>query len=200
MRAKRPERLLLVALALLAACEPVPGQTRDGSGVIRSGLFVEISGGWGGALEDPGRLNGLFLAGRMGYSIASTATISVRFLSGKQKGEEIKPGTQADLQIGSVGGDLLLRILPASDVTPALIAGYSYSTQTAEGLPVFSGHGVTSGIAVVYHFAKYFALDASAMFSRTWYEPRPSGLAVSPFTEDRIWVEIGIGFYPGIGF
>ena len=190
----------LIALVFLVGSVQVAAQTGGYSGPVTSGLVVEILGGWGGAMEDPGRLGGMLLAGRLGYSINSTAAFNLRFLSADQKGKEVSPGVQADLHVGTVGADVVLRVLPGSNITPTAILGYGYSTQIAEGLPVYSGHGISSGIGLVYHFAGNFALDGSVIMSRTWYEPRTESSAIAPFTDTRIWGEIGIAFYPGLEF
>ena len=190
----------LIALVFLVGSVPAVAQTAGCPGTVTSGLVVEILGGWGGTIEDPGRLGGMLLAGRLGYSVNSTAAFNLRFLSANQKGEEVSPGVQADLHVGTVGADVVLRVLPGSNITPTAILGYGYSTQIAEGLPVYSGHGVSSGIGVVCHFSESFALDGSVMVSRTWYEPRTGSAGVLPFTDTRIWGEIGIAFYPGLEF
>jgi hypothetical protein len=187
--------LLLAHPAGVAAGGPV--ETR---GNVRSGLVVEISGGWGGEAADLSRYNGLMLAGRLGYAFDAGATIGLRFVSAKEKGESTDRGIQADVQIGSVGGDVQLRILPGSNPTPTLVIGYSYSTRIAEGLPSYGGHGITMGLALIWHFAEHFSLSASAVGSRTWYEPRIPGLGGSAFTGDRFSLEAGVAFYPGLDF
>lgn len=190
----------LIALVFFVGSAPAAAQAGGCPDTVKSGLVVEIFGGWGGATDDPGRLSGLLLAARLGYSVNSTAAFNLRFLSAKQKGEEVSPGVQADLHVGTVGADVVLRILPGSNVSPTAIVGYGYSTQIAEGLPVYSGHGFSSGIGLVYHFSGNFALDGSVMVSRTWYEPRTEGAGIVPFTDSRIWGEIGIAFFPGLEF
>jgi hypothetical protein len=150
--------LLLLSNMFLAAPPLVPGQEKAPVRFVRTGLFVELSGGGTGVSGDVKNQSGPFLGGRIGYVIASTISFNLRFVSGKTVLNDISlyPGTTYQPGIGTVAFEGAVRLMKGSPVYPIVFAGYGYSTLLENPYPVYDGNGYHAGIGVVYHFSKYF--------------------------------------------
>jgi Outer membrane protein beta-barrel domain len=194
--------ILLLLIILLAVPPSVPGQEKAQVRFVRTGLFVEMSGGGTGVAGDVKNQSGPFLGGRVGYVIASTFSFDLRFVSGKTMLNDVSlyPGTTYQPRIGTVAVEGAVRLLKGSPIYPILFAGYGYSTLLENPYPVYNGNGYVAGVGVIYHFTKYFSVGANGFFNRTWYHVRnlPAGATEVKFTDNRLGVEFTLGFWPGV--
>jgi hypothetical protein len=145
-----------------------------------SGLFVE--GGLG--------VKNIY-GGGVGHTVFPGFDFSLRVLTGPDE----KDGQKTDFSMGSFEGRITF--LPSGSFGPFLEIGYGISTLI--GVATYNGRGFQMAAGVRWLFAAHLELDFRAVFARTWYHQRdrpPFGLP--PFTYDRVWVMVSVGFTPGL--
>jgi hypothetical protein len=194
--------VFLISGLLVALPSHLASQDRGPTGIIRTGLFVELSGGGTGVVGDLRNQSGPFLGARLGYTITSTVSVNVRFISGKTLLADVSlyPGSMYQPGVGTVAFEGLFRFLRHSSLYPVVFAGYGWSTLHEQPRPTFNGSGYHMGAGIVYHFSVFFSVGLDVFFSRTWFHVRedPMVQANSGFTDDRLGGEISIGFWPGL--
>jgi hypothetical protein len=202
MRLPGAFHLLLLSIISLATPPSLPGQEKLPVRIVRTGFFVELSGGGTGVEGDVKNQSGPFIGGRIGYVIASTFSFNLRFVSGKTVMNDLSfpPSTTYQPGIGTVSVEGAVRLIGGSSIYPILFVGYGYSTLRETPYPVYNGNGYHAGIGVIYHFSRYFSIGADGFYCRTWYHVRdlPAGARDVSFTDDRLGIELTVGFWPAI--